>query len=217
MRKRSLRIFADSRSDKRNFGGERFENQDVVRRDNRRIEFRGGQLAERPVCGPCVHNQEGYIAKQLGMRINRDVRRLELSGIFGGSLLGICPRGHVEQAVFGRARRKEQHTGFYQLVYRSHLLGRNEIGREECQRNHGIDGSVVRKRPGNCIFLRRKIRLAFELKHSTGIVENYFRKIVMYRVRLRVHEMNFGRICIKAGNDKFHQVARAHFCLRRVS
>ena len=96
MRERSLSVLADGRRHQRNFSRKRFQNQDVMRRDNRRIKFCSRQFAERPVSRSRIHDLHRHIAKKIRMRIDRDICRLEFIGIFGSRFFCCRTRRHIE-------------------------------------------------------------------------------------------------------------------------
>ena len=204
MRKRSLRILADGRRHQRNFCRERFQNQYVVRRDDCRIKFSGGQLHERTVGLSRIHNLEQDIAEQLRVRVDRDIRLLEFGLVFNESILRGTPRWHVEQAIFGTVRSKEQHAAFNQLLHRGHLLRRDAVRREERERHHGIKRRIIHKRSRNRILRRVIVCFLFEFRKRGWVMQHRACKIVMQQTLLRVHKMNNGAIRVEIRNDEFH-------------
>ena len=216
MRKRRLSILADGCRDKRNFGRERFKNQDIMRRNYRRIEFCGSELEERPVGRSRVHDLHRHIAKKFRMRKDENIRFFKFIGIFGSRLFSSGTCRHIEQSIFRAVQGEEQHPLFNQLIRICHLLGRNIIRREERHCYHGIHRSIIRKRSGYGIFFGTEICFLIENSKRTRIPQHLFRKIKMIQILHRIHKMHFGRIRTKIANDKFHQIARTHFRFGRV-
>ena len=216
MRKWRLRILADGRRHQRNFCRERFKNQDIMHRDNRRVEFCRSQLYQRSVGSSRIHNLEQDIAEQLRVRVDRDIRLLEFGLVFNESLLRGTPRRHVEQAIFGTVRSKEQHAAFNQLLHRGHLLRRNAVRREERERHHGIKRRIIHKRSRNRILRRVIVCFLFEFRKRSWVMQHRTCKIVMQQTLLRVHKMNDSAIRIEIGNNELHQIARTHLRLGGV-